>query len=265
MPEAGDPGPCSPRLESQFERWAVRLVELGFVVLMPDSFGSRGFCDYNDDPRQADAYPPIAGDEDGKTRRLLARIYDADAATRLLAARADVDAGTIATLGFSNGASTVALYAHHRLSEALLAFAASADGQALSVAIPGLPGPAPPLRQAIAYYPGCGFDGVLRFSTDLANVEEFFYPAPPLQVLHASEDPLLDHCSITQTGTRELQADAYASDQLAPDHYAITIYEGADHGFDAADCEAPTAPTDPDTLACGAALEITLGLLTPLL
>ena len=265
MPEASDPGPCSPRLEAQFQRWAIRLVELGFVVLMPDSFGSRGFCDYNDDPRQADAYPPITGDTDGKTRRLLDRIYDADAATRLLAARADVDAGAIALLGFSNGASTAALYAHHRLPEALQEFAARSEAQALGVTIPALPGPVPALRQSIAYYPGCGFDGLLPFSTDSEDVDAFFYPAPPLQVLHASLDPLLDHCSITQTGTRELQADGYAAAQSVPDHYAITIYVGADHGFDAAGCESPTAPTDPDTVACAAALDVTLGLLAPLL
>jgi dienelactone hydrolase len=261
MPSVSDLGPCSPLLEAQFERWARRLVALGIVVLMPDSFGSRGFCDYNDDPRQADAFPPIPGDTDGNARRLLARLYDADAAARLLAARSDVDPSAVSLLGFSNGASTAMLYAHHRLSAALLEFAQTAEGQALGVGVPALPGPVPGLQRVIAYYPGCGFDGLLPFSTDVSDVVEFFYPASPLQVLHASLDPLLDHCAITQTGTRELQADGYASEQGAPDHYAITVYPGASHGFDAAGCESPTAPTDADTMACAAALEVTLDLL----
>lgn len=265
MPGATDTGTCSDRMESQFERWATRLVGLGFVVAMPDSFGSRGFCDFNSDPRMALAYPPITADLDGKTRRLVDRIYDADAVLRVLAARSDVRADRIGLLGFSNGASTVALYLHRRLPAAWDEFAASTDGIALGVSLPPLPAATVPVVTGVAYYPGCGFDGLLPFSTNLSNLDAFYYPASPLQILHASLDPLVDHCSITQTGTREFQADTYSQQRSVPDQYAITIYDGASHGFDSADCEIVDAGTDPDLAACREALPVTLGLLTPLL
>lgn len=264
LPAAGDTGTCSPDLESQFVRWAERLVSLGFVVLMPDSFTPRGFCDDNDDPRREQAFPPISADADGKTRRLLARIYDADSAARYLVTLPNVNAGAVALIGFSNGASTSAVYTHHRLSDALGEFAADSDGVALGVAIPPLPGPVPALRQSIAYYPGCGFDGILPFSTASSNVAQFFYPSAPLTIEHASLDGLVDHCSITQTGTREQQADDYASMMGVPDHYAIVVHAGADHGFDAAGCETAPDGAAPDTIACRDSLIDTLALLEPL-
>jgi dienelactone hydrolase len=264
LPAAGDRGTCSPELESQFVRWAERLVALGFVVMLPDSFTPRGFCDDNEDPRRAAAFPAIPADADGKTRRLLARIYDADAALAALARHANVRADAIALLGFSNGASTAALYTHHRLSDALVEFSGDADGQALGVDIPALPGAAPAVRTAIAYYPGCGFDGILPFSTDASDVGAFFYPAAPLRIEHGELDALVNHCSITRTGTRERQADAFATAMARPDHYDITIHAGAKHGFDAADCERQVGSADPDIIACRAAVVTTLERLAPL-
>lgn len=264
LPAPTDPGTCSPELESQFARWAERLVGLGFTVMLPDSFTPRGYCDEHDDPRRDQAFPPIDADPDGKTRRLIARIYDADTALRSLVAMPNVRADAVALLGFSNGASTTAVYTHHRLSDALAELAADPDGQALGVEFPPLPGPIPPLRAAIAYYPGCGFDGVLPFTTDPSNLERFFYPATPLRIEHAALDPLLDHCSITQTGTRERQADGYATALRVDDRYDIAIHAGADHGFDQADCESAGDGASADALACRDALATTLDLLEPL-
>jgi dienelactone hydrolase len=192
------------------------------------------------------------------------RASTTDAALRLLAARDEVLDDAIALLGFSNGASTAALYVHHRLSDALVELADDPEWQSLDVAIPALPGPVPVLRRSIAYYPGCGFNGVLPFSVDPADVDAFYYPSVPLRVLHASEDSILDHCSVLGTGTREIQAREFAESNELPDHYDITVYEGADHGFDAAGCELPEAGSDPDTVACRDALAVTLELLEPL-
>lgn len=268
MPQADDAGTCSPDLEEQFEYWAGRLVESGFLVLMPDSFGSRGFCDDNDDPRREQAFPPVTEDEDGKTRRLLARLYDAETAMASLASMASVRAGSIALLGFSNGASTAALYLHHRLSDALQEFAESETAATLAVDLPPLPESTASPSLAVAYYPGCGFDGVLPFSTDPIDVERFFYPQAPLHILHAELDPLLAHCVATPedeaAGVRELQADAYAAQMALPDHYTTVTYPGADHGFDDADCESADAPAGPDTEACRAARLLTLELLDTL-
>lgn len=268
MPEDEDEAAgrtCSPRLESQFEAWRDRLVASGYAVLMPDSFSSRGFCDYNDDDRVEDAYPPIPGDTDGKGRRLLDRIYDLAAATRFLEDHPDIDASRTAWVGFSNGASTVALGLHHVLRETL---AERDDGtgldEELGVPIPTLPVAAVPPRFVVAYYPGCGFDGLLDFSTDAEDLERFYYPVSPLFIEHASEDPLLDDCSVTQEGTRELQADAYAEARGVPDHYTIRIHAGADHGFDdGARCEDDADA--PDVAACVAARDATLARLEDLL
>jgi len=265
MPAASDTGTCSNRMESQFERWATRLAGLGFVIVLADSFGPRGYCDFNDDPRKDDAYPPLSVDADGKTRRLIDRIYDTVAVLEVLASRSDVRADRIGLLGFSNGASTVMLYLHHRLSAAFDEFRATSDAQALGVSLPPLPTTVVPVEVGVAYYPGCGFDGLLRFSTDISNLTQFYYPSAPLRVNHAELDPLLSHCSVTTTGTREIQADTYAVENSLPDHYDVAIYNGASHGFDSADCEGMTTSTDPDVVACAEALAATLARFMPLL
>ena len=265
MPEASDTGTCSDRMESQFERWATRLGRLGFIVVLADSFGSRGYCDFNDDPRKDDAYPPLSADDDGKTRRLIDRIYDTTSVLEVLASRSDVRADRIGLLGFSNGASTVMLYLHHRLPAAFDEFRATSDAQALGVSLPPLPITVVPIEVGVAYYPGCGFDGLVRMSTDIENVAQFYYPRASLRVNHAELDPLLDHCSASITGTREIQADAYAAENGLPDQYDVAIYNGADHGFDSADCESMTTSTDPDVVACAEALSVTLARLMPML
>lgn len=95
--------------------WGLRLRSAGFVVLFPDSFGSRGFrslCRVR--PR------PVLQRH---------RVSDAFAARAWLAAQPDVDPKRIALLGWSNGGGTV-------LRTAI------ADRQRL-------------FRLAISFYPGC--------------------------------------------------------------------------------------------------------------
>jgi dienelactone hydrolase len=98
--------------------WAERLVGLGYVVLMPDSFGSRGLgpqCTTRD--RQM---PPRN------------RVGDAVGAADWLAAQEYVDPTRIALLGWSNGGSTVLWATSGRLRPT-----------------------ASEWRVAIAFYPGC--------------------------------------------------------------------------------------------------------------
>jgi dienelactone hydrolase len=101
--------------------WAQRLVAMGFLVLMPDSFGSRGAG-------------PQCKTEDRVTRPSRERVADAIAAKTYLQTRADVKASAISLLGWSNGGSTV-LYAVSRSREA-------DDGK-------------PDFAKAVAFYPGC--------------------------------------------------------------------------------------------------------------
>lgn len=101
-------------LSSRHADWAKRLTALGYIVLFPDSFGSRG-----------------AGSQcqtDERVTRPRERVGDAIAAKLFLQSRADVKAGAISLLGWSNGGSTVL----HAVAQAQSGFAA-----------------------AVALYPGC--------------------------------------------------------------------------------------------------------------
>ena len=113
----GPAGELSPRHED----WARRLTAKGYVVLFPDSFGSRGVG-------------PQCKTEDRVTRPANERVDDAKAAKTYLQARADVKPASILLLGWSNGGSTV-LYAAK-------AGRGAKDGQ-------------PDFSGAVAFYPGC--------------------------------------------------------------------------------------------------------------
>jgi len=267
MPTAEDSArglTCSPRLEAQFEHWRERLLALGFAVVMPDSFTPRGYCDDSDDPRRDTAFPPIPADEDGKGRRLVARVYDLAATMAFIASRDELDLDRVAWIGFSNGASTVAIGLHHVLRDVL---AARRDANGLDFEY-GVPLPLLPTfpwpRFGVAYYPGCGFDGLVTLSTDAEDVADFYYPGAPLAIEHASRDELVEHCAIAAgPGTREVQAMAYQMSHSVPDHFGVVVHPGADHGFDdGARCD--DSGSDADVLACDRARDATLARLATL-
>jgi dienelactone hydrolase len=111
-----------PALQSQlYGEWANLLVAKGFVVLFPDSFGSRGL-----------------GSQCRETKRKIhashERVADANAARHWLQAQSYVRADRISLMGWSNGGST-ALWA-------VRPTAAPHDGSA-------------DFRSAIAFYPSC--------------------------------------------------------------------------------------------------------------
>ena len=113
----GKDGGLSPRHQD----WASRLVADGFIVLFPDSFGSR----------QAG---PQCKVEDRVTRPANERKADAISARLYLQSRRDVKPNAVSVLGWSNGGSTV-LYAVGRERPTW-------DS-------------GPDFARAIAFYPGC--------------------------------------------------------------------------------------------------------------
>jgi dienelactone hydrolase len=113
----GRRGDLSPRHAD----WAEHLTAQGYLVLFPDSFGSRGA-------------PPQCKVKNRATRPSRERIADMIAAKAYLASRPDVKPSAISLLGWSNGASTV-LYA-------------VGQSQPVTGATPGF-------AAAVAFYPGC--------------------------------------------------------------------------------------------------------------
>jgi dienelactone hydrolase len=104
-----------------YAEWANRLVADGFVVLFPDSFGSRGLG-------------PQCRERQRKVRASRERVDDANAARRWLQAQSYVKADHISIMGWSNG-GIAALWA-------VRPTAAPHDG-------------GPDFRSAVALYPGC--------------------------------------------------------------------------------------------------------------
>ena len=113
------------RLSARHADWAERLSAEGFLVLLPDSFTSRGLG-------------PQCRVRERETRPSRERVADALAAKTYLQTRPDVKAGAISLLGWSNGGSTV-LYAVEPRH-------AAKDGAREH---------GPDFAVAIAFYPGC--------------------------------------------------------------------------------------------------------------
>lgn len=117
-------GSTGEKLTARHEDWAMRFRDLGYVVLMPDSFGPRGhrqICTVKDRPILA-------------TRE---RPRDAYGALAYLQSRDDVRADRIAIMGWSHGAQTV-----------------------LATITPKSPGrpkhlPKGDFKAAVSFYPGC--------------------------------------------------------------------------------------------------------------
>ena len=110
------------QLTSRHRDWALRFASWGFVVLMPDSFGSRGVG-------------PICELKDRPTRPWRERTLDTYAALHYLLSRPDVDPRNVFVMGWSDGGSTV-----------MGVVAADAPGRHAAE---------PSFKAAIAYYPGC--------------------------------------------------------------------------------------------------------------
>jgi dienelactone hydrolase len=115
---AGRSGPVAGR----YRDWGERLAAAGFVVLFPDSFGSRGL-------------PSQCSVRERSVRTARERVADAVAARRWLQNQKWVVASRVSLLGWQNGAGA-ALWTVRRRARA----AAEAG---------------PDFRSAVALYPGC--------------------------------------------------------------------------------------------------------------
>jgi carboxymethylenebutenolidase len=139
-------------LSGRHATWATFWAERGYVALLVDSFGPRGYP--TGFPRNSYKARPAAVSEQ------IVRPLDAYGALRYLRTRPDVAANRIGLQGWSNGAMTTLV--------------------TMSDTPPGLANPTPStgFRAALALYPGCGMDALKRR----------YVPYAPVLMLLASAD-----------------------------------------------------------------------------
>lgn len=208
---------CTQELEEQFWRWSELLAARGYAVLLPASFYSRGFCEWDD---RDDVSSTLDGHE-----RLILRVFDAAAAANWLCDDRRFDCSHIAVMGFSNGASTALMLLHEDLGDALDPRLHALDD------VPALVG-------GVAYYPGCGLDGELANKLDDADIDRYYYPRAPVWVPHAEDDSLVETCE----ELRDPQVDVIGGLRgVNVDMFELEVYPGADHGFDGAEDDDPQA------------------------
>jgi dienelactone hydrolase len=249
MPEKGDPL-CSSKMETQFVDWSNRLAKLGYTVLLPSSYSARGFCDLHEDTGRI---PKTFND---KEEQVIARLYDTDAAARYLCARSEVDCERMGLLGFSQGATAVMTALHWQIDHAIAYFRDNKSGSVDFPIVDVKPG-RPEFQMGIAYYPGCGFDGLVPLSTSSgAAIENKYTATAPLTILHGSADDLVTQCSTQYgAGARQIHSKQVAAALKVSDIYQVTVYSGAHHSFDSA------SSTGADATARDAALKVTLAKL----
>ncbi len=227
MPHDPRGGTCDAAMEPQYRRWAERLAARGYVVLLPSSYEARGFCDMHVDTAR------IPTSFDDRPEAVLGRLYDVDAAARWLCDQPDVDCDRLGLLGFSHGASMVLLALHWQIDH-MLARYRERHGDEVDISVPDLAPARPEFQVGVAYYPGCGLDGLIPTETGAgAELFDEYHPTAPLQILHGDDDPLIKHCSAAAgPGTRARQSDDVARRLGGDDPYRIHVYPGAGHGFD---------------------------------
>ncbi|PRP93518.1 dienelactone hydrolase family protein [Enhygromyxa salina] len=200
---------CTETLQDQFRIWAELLNARGYAVVMPASFYSRGFCDWEEKrtvPRKLDEH-----------ERLVVRTFDGAAAAQWLCDDPRVDCSRLAVLGFSNGASTTLMMLHQDLGDM--------DDPRLRT----LAGEIPTFVGGVAYYPGCGLQGELANRLAESEVGEYYYPYVPVWVPHAEKDKLVYTCE----ELRDPQVDVIADQNgVTEDMFEIEVYSDAEHGFD---------------------------------
>jgi carboxymethylenebutenolidase len=139
-------------LSKRHKEWGALWAERGYVALLVDSFGPRGFP--GGFPQGSYENRPAAVSEQ------TVRPLDAYGALRYLRARRDIIADRIGVQGWSNGGMTVLV--------------------TMSDHAPGIEQPTPQtgFRAALAEYPGCGMDAV----------KGYYHSYAPLLMMIASAD-----------------------------------------------------------------------------
>ena len=185
----------------EFADWAGMLTRRGYAVLLPDSFYSRGYFEWDDHPRGVD-----------ETDRLVMRSYDAQGALRYACEQSFVDCERVGVVGFSNGGSVALLAVHERLDElaGMSELPPAAERERFVASFP--------------FYPGCGLQGLVD---DPARP---YYPTAPVAIHHGREDPLLEDCPARVDAVRAVAEERSAAEPPL----SLTIYDGAGHDFDGA-------------------------------
>jgi dienelactone hydrolase len=199
----GRRGDLSPRHAD----WAQLLTAQGYLVLFPDSFGSRGAG-------------PQCKVRERATRPAKERTADAIAAKAYLASRSDVKPNAISLLGWSNGAATV-LYAVGR-------------------ARPGT-GATPDFASAVAFYPGCRLPakrGDWHTTTPLLiliGASDDWTPVKPCEAL----------AERAKAGGEPVSIVVYPDAYHDFDHPKLDVHETADLAFTAAGGGSAHSGTNP--------------------
>lgn len=125
-------GYTAATLSKRHKQWGEFWAERGYVALLVDSFGPRGY--------PAGFQRGSYDDRPAEVSEQTVRPLDAYAALSYLKARSDVNPALVGLQGWSNGGMTVLV--------------------TMSENAPGLEQPVNGFRAAIAEYPGCGMDAV---------------------------------------------------------------------------------------------------------
>jgi dienelactone hydrolase len=178
-PSICNAGTLSKRHMMWGETWAAR----GYLALLPDSFGPRGKAHgfgrfTHDDP-----------DRDDVNERTV-RPFDAEGALSYLRTRRDVTPSRIFLQGWSNGGSTTL--------NVMIRQAAKPDG----------------FRAALAFYPGCGRESLLKSSVTTTA---------PITMFLGSDDEEVSPAICQHTADRSREAGTRID---------VTLYQGATHDFD---------------------------------
>ncbi|MGL4974643.1 MAG: dienelactone hydrolase family protein [Bosea sp. (in: a-proteobacteria)] len=139
------------QLSARHHDWAAFMAGQGFMVLLPDSYGSRGLGSQ-------------CGVKDLKVRASRERVADALAMRNFLHSLPDVKGGAISLIGWSSGGSTVLA--------AIRADRKPGDGR-------------PDIAKAIAFYPACrlqsestGFEARVPMLMLMGDADDWTPPAP---------------------------------------------------------------------------------------
>jgi dienelactone hydrolase len=189
-------------------RWSNQLANAGYDVLLVDSFTLRNVA--NQCNATVAKYPSSFEGTVSKVNEVTERVEDALAARNYLVSQGVAQAGRVALLGWSKGATTVL--------------------SALEKSHEGTPG-SRPFAEGFAYYPGCGMGNAYK-NQNTNPWSSTWLPYSPVTIYHGSLDGLYKdgECNKRITNAMALGAGAATSNAVA-----LVLKDGAKHSFDQID------------------------------
>lgn len=212
----------TPNLQNQIEKWALQLRSEGVVALVIDSYtprrpttvpAGRTVAEFNAEWQDQCKDRPYGGEVNPYTTR----VFDARAGYAFLETFAQVDAGRVGLLGWSQGAQSVLV----EMADSFRTETFQARPQSDLLFATG-----------VVYYPGCGTD--LGFGSSVSG--GFWKPYGDVRMNMGSLDGFNTLCTSRFNRARDLLGDGPDAPLLP---YAT--YQGAKHSFDGV---SQTWPTD---------------------